>query len=35
MGKEFRASLAVLEEGFAKALVKQMNINGGSKYESS
>lgn len=35
MGKEFRASLAVLDEGFAKALVKQMNINGGSKYESS
>lgn len=34
IGKEFRASLAVLDEGFAKALVKQMNINGGSKYES-
>ena len=34
MGKEMRASLAVLDEGFAKALVKQMNINGGSKYES-
>ena len=33
MGKEMRASLAVLDEGFAKALVKQMNINGGSKYE--
>ena len=34
MGKELRASLAVLDEGFAKALVKQMNWNGGSKYES-
>ena len=34
MGKEFRASLAITDEGFAKALVKQMNINGGSKYES-
>lgn len=34
MGKEYRASLAVLDEGFAKAIVKQMNINGGSKYES-
>ena len=34
MGKELRASLAILDEGFAKAMVKQMNINGGSKYES-
>lgn len=34
MGKEFRASLALRDEGFAKAIVKQMNINGGSKYES-
>ena len=34
MGKEFRASLAILDDGFADALVKQMNINGGSKYES-
>lgn len=34
MGKEFRASLAILDDGFANALVKQMNINGGSKYES-
>ncbi len=34
MGKEMRASLAILDEGFAKALVKQMNINGGSEYES-
>lgn len=33
MGKEMRASLAILDEGFAKAMVKQMNINGGSKYE--
>ncbi len=34
MGKEMRASLAILDEGFAGALVKQMNINGGSVYES-
>lgn len=34
MGKEYRASLAVLDQGFAKAIVKLMNINGGSKYES-
>ena len=34
MGKELRASIAVLDEGFVKAMVKQMNINGGSKYES-
>ncbi len=34
IGKEFRASLAITDEGFAKALVKQMNMNGGSKYES-
>ncbi len=34
MGKEYRASLAVLEGEFAKTLVRQMNINGGSKYES-
>ena len=34
MGKEFRASIAIMDEGFASALVKQMNINGGSKYES-
>jgi ribosomal protein L7Ae-like RNA K-turn-binding protein len=34
MGKEMRASLAILDEGFARAMVKQMNINGGSKYES-
>ena len=34
MGKEMRASLAVLDEGFAGAMVKQMNINGGSRYES-
>ena len=33
-GKEMRASLAVLDEGFARAMGKQMNINGGSKYES-
>ncbi|MEG0369154.1 MAG: ribosomal L7Ae/L30e/S12e/Gadd45 family protein [Hungatella sp.] len=34
MGKESRASLAVLDVGLAKAIVKQMNINGGSEYES-
>lgn len=34
MGKENRASLAILDEGFSKAVVKQMNINGGSEYES-
>ena len=34
MSKEFRASLAITDEGFAKTLVKQMNVNGGSKYES-
>lgn len=33
-GKEMRASLAILDEGLAGAVVKQMNINGGSKYES-
>ena len=26
MGKEFRASLAVLDEGFAKGIIKQLNI---------
>lgn len=34
MGKETRTSLAILDEGFAGAMVKQMNINGGSRYES-
>lgn len=34
MGKERRASLAVVDEGLAKAIVKQMNIIGGSEYES-
>ena len=34
MGKEMRASLAILDAGLAGAVVKQMNINGGSKYES-
>ena len=33
MGKEMRASLAVLDEGFAGALVKQMTRIGGRKYE--
>lgn len=31
MGKGSRASLAILDEGFAMAVVKQMNINGGSR----
>ena len=34
MGKEMRASLAVVDEGLAKAIVKQMNTIGGSGYES-
>lgn len=34
MGKEQRASLAVLDSGLAKAIVTQMNLSGGSKYES-
>lgn len=34
MGKEMRASLAVLDVGFSKALVKQIELNGGSEYES-
>ena len=33
-GKEMRASLALLDAGFSKALVKQMELNGGSEYES-
>lgn len=34
MGKEMRASLAVTDAGLAKAIVEQMNIIGGSEYES-
>lgn len=34
MGKEQRASLAIMDEGFARAIVKQMNTIGGSEYES-
>lgn len=34
MGKEMRASLAIADQGFANAIVKLMNINGGSEYES-
>ena len=34
MGKEMRASLAVVDHGFAKAIVKLMNTIGGSEYES-
>ena len=33
MGKEMRASLVILDAGFAKAVVKLLNTNGGSKYE--
>ncbi len=33
MGKEMRASLAVLDDGLAGALVQRMNRIGGSKYE--
>ena len=28
MGKEFRASLAVLDEGFAKGIMKHMDTEG-------
>ena len=34
MGKEMRASLAIVDEGLAGAIVKQMNTIGGSGYES-
>ncbi|MDO5406804.1 MAG: ribosomal L7Ae/L30e/S12e/Gadd45 family protein [Eubacteriales bacterium] len=38
MGKEMRASLAVVDAGLAKAILKQLNLNGnmigGSEYES-
>ena len=34
MGKQMRASLAVVDAGLAKAIVKQMNTIGGSEYES-
>ena len=34
MGKEMRASLAVVDKSFAEAIVKQMNKIGGSEYES-
>ncbi|MCC8060107.1 MAG: ribosomal L7Ae/L30e/S12e/Gadd45 family protein [Clostridiales bacterium] len=34
MGKEMRASLAVKDEGLAAEIVKQMNMIGGSEYES-
>ena len=33
MGKEMRASLAIVDGGFAGALEKLMNDNGGSEYE--
>ena len=32
--KSGKASLAVVDAGLAKAIVKQMNIIGGSEYES-
>lgn len=38
MGKEMRASLALIDEGLAKAVLKQLSIdgnaNGGSEYEN-
>lgn len=38
MGKEMRASLAIVDEGFAKAVLKQLRMEGiaigGSEYES-
>lgn len=34
MGKEMRASLAVVDDGFAETIVKRMNTIGGSEYES-
>ncbi|MDO4269132.1 MAG: ribosomal L7Ae/L30e/S12e/Gadd45 family protein [Eubacteriales bacterium] len=34
MGKQMRASLAVTDEGLAKAVMRQMNMIGGSEYES-
>lgn len=34
MGREMRASAAVLDSGLAKALVKQLNQNGGGLNES-
>lgn len=33
MGKEMRASLAIVDSGLAKAVVKLMNTNGGSECE--
>lgn len=33
MGKEIRSSLAILDAGFSKAIVKQLELNGGSEYE--
>ena len=34
MGKEMRASLAILDEGLAKAVEKQLKLIGGSEHES-
>lgn len=34
MGKGVRASLAIVDAGFSKAIVKQIELNGGSEYES-
>ena len=34
MGKEMRASLAVLDAGLAKAVEKQMKLIGGREHES-
>lgn len=34
MGKELRASLAVTDAGFSKALKRELELNGGGEYES-
>lgn len=33
MGKEMRASLAITDAGFSKALKSELELNGGSEYE--
>jgi len=33
IGKEMRASLAVADEGFSRAVMKQLSVNGGSEHE--
>ncbi len=34
MGKQMRASLAITDEGLARAVMERMNAEGGSEYES-